>query len=94
MLSGLARGLDPLTRERAKPAVPSIEKMLHKGQEIIVQVLKEGISTKGPTLTTYLSIPGRYLVMLPQMDRVGVSRKVEDEEERKRKQAAMDAMLK
>ena len=43
---------------------------------------KEGIGTKGPTLTTYLSIPGRYLVMMPGMSRLGVSRKIEDEEAR------------
>lgn len=61
---------------------PPIQQCLKRGQEVIVQVLKEGISTKGPTLTSYLSIPGRYLVMLPDMDKVGVSRKVEDEEQR------------
>lgn len=61
---------------------PPIQHCLKRGQEIIVQVLKEGVGTKGPTLTSYLSIPGRYLVMMPQMDKVGVSRKVEDEDER------------
>ncbi len=61
---------------------PPIQHCLKRGQEIIVQVLKEGVGTKGPTLTSYLSIPGRYLVMMPQMDKVGVSRKVEDEEDR------------
>jgi ribonuclease E len=61
---------------------PPIQACLKRGQEVIVQVLKEGVGTKGPTLTSYLSIPGRYLVMMPQMDKVGVSRKVEDEEER------------
>lgn len=63
---------------------PPIQHALKRGQEIIVQVIKEGVGTKGPTLTSYLSIPGRYLVMMPQMDRVGVSRKVEDEEERRK----------
>ncbi|HCT43933.1 MAG TPA: ribonuclease E, partial [Phycisphaerales bacterium] len=52
-------------------------------QEIIVQVLKEGVGTKGPTLTSYLSIPGRFLVMMPGMDKVGVSRKEEDDDKRK-----------
>lgn len=61
---------------------PPIQACLKRGQEVIVQVIKEGVGTKGPTLTSYLSIPGRYLVMMPQMDKVGVSRKVEDEEER------------
>ncbi|MDQ7012349.1 MAG: Rne/Rng family ribonuclease [Planctomycetota bacterium] len=61
---------------------PPIQACLKRGQEIIVQVLKEGVGTKGPTLTSYLSIPGRYLVMMPNMDKVGVSRKVDDEEQR------------
>ena len=48
-----------------------------------MQVSKEGLGTKGPTLTTYLAIPGRFLVMMPGMNRHGVSRKIEDEEERR-----------
>ncbi len=62
---------------------PPIQKCLKRGQDILVQVLKEGIGTKGPTLTSYLSIPGRFLVMMPQMQRLGVSRKVEDDEARR-----------
>ena len=46
------------------------EQALRRGDEIIVQVLKEGVGTKGPTLTSYLSIPGRFLVMMPNMDGV------------------------
>jgi ribonuclease E len=61
---------------------PPIQKCLHKGDEVIVQVIKEGIGTKGPTLSTYLSIPGRYLVMMPGMSKIGVSRKIEDMEDR------------
>lgn len=71
---------------------PPIQQCLKRGQQVIVQVLKEGISTKGPTLTTYLSIPGRYLVMLPGMDKVGVSRKVEDEETRRAMRAQLDGL--
>ena len=63
---------------------PPIQKCLKRGQEIIVQVTKEGVSTKGPTLTTYLSLPGKYIVMMPYMHKVGVSQKIEDEEERNR----------
>ena len=59
---------------------PPIEDALKKGQEILVQVLKQGVGTKGPTVTSYLSIPGRLMVMMPDMDRVGVSRKVDDEQ--------------
>ena len=49
-----------------------------------MQVIKEGIGNKGPTLSTYISIPGRYLVLMPSLGRVGVSRKIEDEQERRR----------
>lgn len=69
---------------------PPIQQCFRKGQEVLVQVLKEGINTKGPTLTSYLSIPGRYLVMLPDMDRVGVSRKVEDEDLRREMKKTLD----
>jgi len=71
---------------------PPIQACLRRGQEILVQVLKEGISTKGPTLTSYLSIPGKYLVMLPQMDRVGVSRRVEDDEQRRAMREVLDQL--
>jgi len=57
---------------------PLVQHCFRRGQEVIVQVTKEGVGTKGPTLTTYLSIPGRYLVMMPGLGRVGVSRKIED----------------
>ena len=62
---------------------PPVQDCIKRGQEIIVQILKEGVGTKGPTLTSYLSIPGRFLVMMPGMDKVGVSRKEEDEDKRK-----------
>jgi len=71
---------------------PPIQKALRRGQEILVQVIKEGIGTKGPTLTSYLSIPGRYLVMMPAMDRVGVSRKIEDDELRRKMRDTLDQL--
>ncbi|MFQ6034482.1 MAG: ribonuclease E/G [Sedimentisphaerales bacterium] len=63
---------------------PPIQNCLHKGQEIVVQVTKEGFKTKGPTLSTYLALPGKYLVMMPWMRKHGVSHKIEDDDERKR----------
>ncbi|MCO6437947.1 MAG: Rne/Rng family ribonuclease [Phycisphaerae bacterium] len=63
---------------------PPIQKCFRRGQEVIVQVTREGVGTKGPTLTTYLSIPGRFLVMMPGMSRHGVSRKIEDDQARRR----------
>ncbi|MDP7029923.1 MAG: Rne/Rng family ribonuclease [Phycisphaerales bacterium] len=71
---------------------PLIQKALKRGDEILVQVLKEGIGTKGPTLTSYLSIPGRLMVMMPYMDRVGVTRRVEDEDERKAMRKVLDSL--
>ncbi|MBN2695429.1 Rne/Rng family ribonuclease [bacterium] len=61
-----------------------ISQMLSQGEEIIVQVSKDPISTKGPRVTTWLSIPGRYLVFFPIGNKVGVSKKIESESERKR----------
>lgn len=63
---------------------PPIQDVFQRGSEVLVQVIKEGIGTKGPTLSTYISIPGRYLVLMPGLQRVGVSRKIEDEEERRK----------
>lgn len=71
---------------------PPIQKCLKRGQEVLVQVLKEGIGTKGPTLTSYLSIPGRFLVMMPDMQRLGVSRKVEDDDARKETRDILKAL--
>lgn len=57
---------------------------LQKGQELIVQVEKDERDTKGASLTTYISIPGRYIVMMPGQERVGISRKIEDRDDRER----------
>lgn len=62
----------------------SIGDLLHRGQEVVVQVTKDGIGMKGSTLTTYISIPGRSLVLMPSLPRCGVSRKIGDDRERKR----------
>jgi len=63
---------------------PPIQDVFKRGQEVIVQVIKEGIGNKGPTLSTYISIAGRYLVLMPGMNRIGVSRKILDDEHRRR----------
>ena len=62
---------------------PPIQEILRRGDEVLVQVIKEGIGTKGPTLSTYISIPGRDLVLMPALGRVGVSRKIEDDQARR-----------
>lgn len=71
---------------------PPIQKCFRRGQEVMVQITKEGVGTKGPTLTTYLSIPGRFLVMMPGMNRHGVSRKIEDEDERRKMKDVMSEL--
>ncbi len=73
---------------------PPIQNCLRKGNELVVQVTKEGVKTKGPTLSTYLALPGKYLVMMPWMRKHGVSHKIEDEQERKRlRQILQDCTL-
>lgn len=75
---------DPRSRRPARPGArprfkPPIQDVFRRGDEVLVQVIKEGIGNKGPTLSTYISIPGRYLVLMPALGRVGVSRKIEDD---------------
>lgn len=71
---------------------PPIQKCLRRNQEVIVQVTKEGIGTKGATLTTYIALPGRYLVMMPGMSRLGVSRKIEDEDARRKMREVLNQL--
>jgi ribonuclease G len=62
----------------------SITDVVKKDQEIIVQIVKEPFGTKGPRVTMHLTIPGRYAVLMPTVDYVGISRRIEDEKERER----------
>jgi ribonuclease G len=62
----------------------SIDKMLHKGQEILVQIIKEPIGTKGVRLSSNISLAGRYLVMMPGARQIGISRRIADYAERRR----------
>ncbi|MCA9119379.1 MAG: Rne/Rng family ribonuclease [Planctomycetaceae bacterium] len=72
-------------RPGARPRVkPPIQEIFKRGDEVLVQVIKEGIGAKGPTLSTYISIPGRYLVLMPALGRLGVSRKIEDDAVRRK----------
>lgn len=65
-------------------SLPEIQKLLHEGDSLLVQVIKDPMGTKGARLTTNISIPSRYLVLLPQSSNVGISTRIEDEEERER----------
>lgn len=62
----------------------TIQDLLHEGQDIIVQMIKEPIGTKGPRVVTQITLPGRYLVLVPTVDYIGISRRIEDENERER----------
>ena len=76
---------------RAEPggerAQPKIEDLLRQGQEILVQAVKEPLGTKGARLTSHVTMPGRFLVFMPTVDHVGISRKIESREERGRLRA-------
>jgi ribonuclease G len=63
---------------------PPIEELLRRGQEVLVQVSKESLGTKGARVTSFVSIPGRSIVYMPQARHVGVSRRIRDDEERER----------
>jgi ribonuclease G len=78
-------------RQRAK--APAIQDVLKRGQDLIVQVSKEPISTKGPRVTAQVSLAGRFLVFMPFAERVGVSRKIGEREARKRLRAQVEEVL-
>ena len=67
----------PPTRRKLR-----IQELLQKGQEVLVQISKDSIGAKGPSLSTYVSIPGQYLVLMPGVSRFGVSKRIEDTDER------------
>jgi ribonuclease G len=75
-----------LTAEEQGGAAPrhTIEEMLREGQEVVVQVVKEPLGTKGARITSHVSLPGRYIVYMPTVEHVGVSRKIVDDDERRR----------
>jgi ribonuclease G len=86
-------GGEPDPGRRSAKRFPPIQELVQKGQEMLVQVSKEPISTKGPRVTAQISLAGRFLVYMPQSDHVGVSRKIEDREERSRLKALAREIL-
>lgn len=66
------------------PVVGSLPFEVKKGQEVMVQVVKESFGTKGPRLSTHIGLAGRYLVLMPQGNQIGISRRIEDDDERRR----------
>ncbi len=75
----------PMTRRAAQTSdLPIISDLLKPGQEILVQIAKEPIAQKGARITSHIALPGRFLVFMPTVSHVGVSRKIESDEERQR----------
>lgn len=91
----LRKEIDEVTEEKRGGdfEVPPINKTLKEGQQIYVQVSKEPIGTKGPRITMELTLPGRYLVLMPQLHQVSISRKITDEEERRRLSDLLEEFL-
>ncbi len=85
---GKGKRLNHLKHGKLKGSVTSahahIEDILKMGQDILVQVLKEPLGTKGARLTSYISLPGRNLVFMPNYDHIGVSKRIENEKEKRR----------
>jgi ribonuclease G len=71
-----------------------IEDLLREGEEILIQVAKSPIGTKGARVTSYISLPGRFLVLMPKSDHVGISRRIEDESERARLKTMVNGLRK
>jgi ribonuclease G len=80
------------SRNSKPPRRLNIQDVVREGQEIIVQVTKEPMGTKGARLTCHISLPGRHVVLMPTVDHVGVSRKIETHEERKRLRTIVDEL--
>ena len=84
---------EPVEAPVAALPPPAITTLVHEGQEIVVQVVKDPIGSKGARLTTQISIPSRYLVLLPYSRVIGVSARIEDETERLRLKAIMAGLV-
>ena len=78
--------------EPRREAVGPIEEMLSRNQQVLVQVSKESLGSKGARITSFISLPGRYLVYMPQARHLGVSRRIRDERERDRLRAALRSL--
>ena len=82
----------PNRSRRGSRQPPRIDTLLKEGQEIVVQIAKQPIGTKGARITSHVSIPGRHLVLTPWSRRVGVSRRIESDKERKRLREIVDRL--
>jgi len=89
--SDIARSQAQGEEPEAPPSLPDIRELLHEGQPVLVQVLKDPLGTKGARLTTRISIPSRYLVYMPDGSGVGLSTRIEEEAERERLKGHIEA---
>jgi ribonuclease G len=83
---------DISAEEPSRGALPPIQDLIKEGQMLLVQVAKDQLGTKGARITTHVSLPGRYLVNMPTLSHIGVSRKIEDEAERNRLKQSIESM--
>ena len=88
--SDIAR--NPHAEPVASEIEPDIREFVREGQELLVQVLKEPLGTKGARLTTYIAIPSRYLVLTPKSTGIGVSSRIDDETERERLRCLLEEL--
>jgi len=88
---GRSRRGGPMRSRERRPRL-NIQDVVKEGQDVVVQVAKEPMGTKGARLTCHISLPGRHVVLMPTVDHVGVSRKIESSEERRRLRSIVDAL--
>jgi ribonuclease G len=88
--SDIANGKSP---DAVEEATPDIRELVREGSEVVVQVVKDPLGSKGARLSTFIALPSRYLVLLPAGSGVGISARIEDDEERERLRAMLDEML-
>ncbi len=81
---GSAKPVEPSFRATTRAGQPPIQDLLKEGQELVVQVAKDPIGTKGARLTTHIAVAGRLIVFMPTVEHVGISRRIEKEKERRR----------
>jgi len=91
--SDIARGQTQGEESAAQAPLPDIRELLHEGQPVLVQVLKDPLGSKGARLTTRISIPSRYLVYMPEGSGVGLSTRIEDEAERARLKGHIESFV-
>jgi ribonuclease E len=77
---------------RPRGATGRITDLLQEGRRVLVQVVRDAVGTKGPTLTTYIGLPGRWLVLMPSLERIGVSRRIHDPAAREKARASLESL--